>query len=145
MNIFTFFCWPLPCLFLSPSSYFSHLKTTSMWAVFALFFLDIVHWIKSKFYNIMIYHHFREIYLCRDSYNDINNITFQHVYTSKLLIVLNELNELYSSRTWSFIKTNWQYLYAISRFAFFSWKSSSLTRRWWYSGSAVELFDNITR
>lgn len=47
------------------------------------------------FYYIMIYHHFREIYLCRDSYNDINNITFQHVYTSKLLIILNELNELY--------------------------------------------------
>lgn len=47
------------------------------------------------FYHIMIYHHSREIYLCRDSYNDINNITFQHVYTSKLLIILNELNELY--------------------------------------------------
>lgn len=47
------------------------------------------------FYYIMIYHHFREIYLCRDLYNDINNITFQHVYTSKLLIILNELNELY--------------------------------------------------
>lgn len=47
------------------------------------------------FYYIIIYHRFREIYLCRDSYNDINNITFQHVYTSKLLIILNELNELY--------------------------------------------------
>lgn len=144
MNIFTFFCWPLPCLFWSPSSYFSHLRT--MLDVFALFFLDIVHWIKSMFYYIMIYHHFREIYLCRDSYNDINNITFQHVYTSKLLIILNELNELYILPGLDLLlKQIGNTFTQFNVLLFLSWKPSSLTRRWWYSGSAVELFDNITR